>query len=54
MDSLGRNRLCRLLTVMATPSDSPGKVNYQQAEELVLALLDSGNDDAVISESCRF
>ncbi|HEY4712216.1 MAG TPA: dihydrodipicolinate synthase family protein, partial [Dehalococcoidia bacterium] len=37
-------RLGRLLTAMVTPFDAWGKVDYQQAKRLALALLDSGSD----------
>ena len=42
-------RLGRLLTAMVTPFDARGKVNYQQAKRLALALLDSGSDGVVVS-----
>ncbi len=41
--------LGRLLTAMVTPFDSQGKVNYQQAKNLALALLDSGSDGLLVS-----
>jgi|SRR3972149_8629149 len=42
-------RLGRLLTAMVTPFDARGKVDYQQAKRLALALLDSGSDGVVVS-----
>lgn len=39
----------RLLTAMATPFDSNGAVDYDQARKLALALLDSGSDGLVVS-----
>ncbi len=44
-----RNGLGRLLTAMVTPFDAQGRVDYQQAKRLALALLDSGSDGVVIS-----
>lgn len=44
MDKIGR-----LLTAMVTPFDAEGEVDYQQAKNLALALLDSGNDGLVVS-----
>jgi 4-hydroxy-tetrahydrodipicolinate synthase len=41
--------LGRLLTAMITPFDAEGKVNYEQAKRLALALLDSGSDGLVIA-----
>jgi 4-hydroxy-tetrahydrodipicolinate synthase len=41
--------LGRLLTAMVTPFDSEGKVDYEQAKRLALALLDSGSDGLVIA-----
>ncbi len=43
------NKLGRLLTAMVTPFDTEGKVDYQQAKKLALALLDSGSDGLVVS-----
>jgi len=42
-------RLGRLLTAMVTPFDARGKVDYQQAKRLALALLDSGSDGVAVS-----
>src|SRR3972149_982527 len=39
----------RLLTAMVTPFDEEGKVDYQQAQRLALALLDSGSDGVVVA-----
>jgi len=39
----------RLLTAMLTPFDAEGKVNYEQAKRLALALLDSGSDGVVVA-----
>jgi len=44
-----RNRLGRLLTAMVTPFDARGKVDYEQAKKLALALLDSGSDGVVVA-----
>jgi 4-hydroxy-tetrahydrodipicolinate synthase len=44
-----RNGLGRLLTAMVTPFDAQGRVDYQQAKRLALALLDSGSDGVVVS-----
>lgn len=41
--------LGRLLTAMVTPFDAEGKVEYQQAQNLARALLESGSDGVVIS-----
>jgi 4-hydroxy-tetrahydrodipicolinate synthase len=41
--------LGRLLTAMVTPFDREGKVDYEQAKRLALALLDSGSDGLVIA-----
>ena len=41
--------LGRLLTAMVTPFDAEGKVDYEQAKRLALALLDSGSDGLVIA-----
>ncbi len=41
-------KLGRLLTAMVTPFDEDGKVNYEQAKKLALALLDSGSDGVVV------
>jgi len=45
----GKNRLGRLLTAMVTPFDARGEVDYQQAKQLALSLLDSGSDGVVVS-----
>jgi len=45
----GKNKLGRLLTAMVTPFDTEGKVDYQQAKKLALALLNSGSDGLVVS-----
>lgn len=39
----------RLITAMVTPFDDTGKVNYQQAQKLALALLGSGSDGVLVS-----
>jgi 4-hydroxy-tetrahydrodipicolinate synthase len=39
----------RLLTAMVTPFDEEGQVDYQQAQRLALALLDSGSDGVVVA-----
>lgn len=49
MNSSGKKRLGRLLTAMVTPFDERGRVDYQQAKRLALALLDSGSDGLVVS-----
>jgi len=41
-------KLGRLLTAMVTPFDEEGKVNYEQAKKLALALLNSGSDGLVV------
>jgi len=41
--------LGRLLTAMVTPFDDEGRVNYDQARRLALALLDSGSDGLVVA-----
>jgi len=41
--------LGRLLTAMVTPFDEEGKVDYEQAKKLALALLDSGSDGVVVA-----
>ena len=41
--------LGRLLTAMVTPFDEEGKVDYEQAKRLALALLDSGSDGLVVT-----
>jgi 4-hydroxy-tetrahydrodipicolinate synthase len=41
-------RIGRLLTAMATPFDEEGKVNYEQAKRLALALLNSGSDGLAV------
>ncbi len=42
-------RFGRLLTAMVTPFDRDGKVDYEQAKKLALALLDSGSDGLVVT-----
>jgi len=42
-------KLGRLLTAMVTPFNEEGKVNYEQAKRLALALLNSGSDGLVLS-----
>ena len=39
----------RLLTAMVTPFDSEGKVDFDQAKRLALALLDAGSDGVVVA-----
>jgi 4-hydroxy-tetrahydrodipicolinate synthase len=39
----------RLLTAMLTPFNAEGKVDYEQAKRLALALLDSGSDGVVVA-----
>lgn len=39
----------RVLTAMVTPFDEAGRVDYQRARELALALLDSGTDGFVVT-----
>ncbi len=39
----------RLLTAMITPFDESGAVDYKQAQQLALALLDSGSDGVVVA-----
>ena len=41
-------KLGRLLTAMVTPFDKEGKVDYEQANRLALALLNSGSDGIVL------
>ena len=41
----------RLMTAMITPFDERGRVNYEEAKRLALALIDSGNDGLVLSGS---
>jgi 4-hydroxy-tetrahydrodipicolinate synthase len=41
--------LGRLLTAMVTPFTAEGSVDYKQAQQLALALLDSGSDGVVIT-----
>jgi 4-hydroxy-tetrahydrodipicolinate synthase len=41
--------LGRLLTAMVTPFNDEGDVNYDQAQNLALALLDSGSDGVVVA-----
>ncbi len=49
LNSLGKNRLGRLLTAMVTPFDTQGEVDYKQAKRLALSLLDSGSNGVVVS-----
>ncbi len=42
-------KLGRLLTAMVTPFDAKGRVDYEQAKRLSLALLDSGSDGLVVA-----
>lgn len=42
-------KLGRLLTAMVTPFDAEGRVDYEQAKRLPLALLDSGSDGLVVA-----
>lgn len=39
----------RLITAMVTPFDADGKVDYEQAKKLAVALLDSGTDGLVVT-----
>src|SRR3990170_4315922 len=39
----------RLLTAMVTPFDGDGAVDYEQAQRLARALLDSGSDGLVVA-----
>jgi 4-hydroxy-tetrahydrodipicolinate synthase len=39
----------RVLTAMVTPFDERGRVDYERAKELALALLDSGTDGLVLA-----
>lgn len=39
----------RLITAMCTPFDEQGRVDYEQAKRLALALIDSGSDGLVVS-----
>ncbi|MHB1159690.1 MAG: 4-hydroxy-tetrahydrodipicolinate synthase [Chloroflexota bacterium] len=39
----------RVLTAMATPFDEAGKVDYQQARKLAVALIESGSDGLVVT-----
>ncbi|MCX8126158.1 MAG: dihydrodipicolinate synthase family protein, partial [Dehalococcoidia bacterium] len=39
----------RLLTAMVTPFDSEGKVDYEQAKRLAVALIKSGSDGLVVA-----
>ncbi|MBN1367800.1 MAG: 4-hydroxy-tetrahydrodipicolinate synthase [Dehalococcoidales bacterium] len=41
-------KIGRLLTAMVTPFDKEGKVDYEQAKKLALALLASGSDGVVV------
>ena len=41
--------LGRLFTAMVTPFDGEGRVDYEQAKRLALALLDSGSDGVVVA-----
>ncbi len=51
LNSLGKNRLGRLLTAIVTPFDAQGEVDYKQAKRLALSLLDSGSDGVLVSGS---
>jgi 4-hydroxy-tetrahydrodipicolinate synthase len=42
-------KIGRLIAAMVTPFDDKGKVDYQQAKKLALALLDSGNDGMAVA-----
>ncbi len=42
-------KIGRVITAMVTPFDDEGKVDYDQAKRLALALLNSGSDGVVIS-----
>ena len=42
-------KLGRLLSAMVTPFDGEGKIDYEQAKRLALALLNSGSEGVVIS-----
>lgn len=39
----------RVLTAMVTPFDAAGKVDYERAKQLALALIDSGTDGLVLA-----
>jgi len=41
-------KIGRLLTAMVTPLNEKGDVDYEQAQKLALALLDSGSDGVVV------
>ena len=41
--------LGRLITAMVTPFDEKGKVDYDQAKKLALALLKSGSEGVVLA-----
>jgi 4-hydroxy-tetrahydrodipicolinate synthase len=41
--------LGRLLTAMVTPFDGEGRVDYEQAQRLAVALLDSGSEGLVVA-----
>lgn len=41
-------KLGRLLTAMVTPFDNEGRVDYEQAKKLALALLNSGSEGLVV------
>lgn len=49
LNSLGKNRLGRLLTAMVTPFDAQGEVDYKQAKRLAVSLLDSGSNGVLVS-----
>jgi len=51
LNSLGKNRLGRLLTAIVTPFDAQGEVDYKQAKRLAVSLLDSGSDGVLVSGS---
>jgi 4-hydroxy-tetrahydrodipicolinate synthase len=42
-------KIGRLITAMVTPFDENGKVDYNQAKKLALALLDSGSDGMAVA-----
>ena len=39
----------RLITAMVTPFDDEGRVDYEQAKRLAVALVESGSDGVVVS-----
>ncbi len=42
-------KIGRLITAMVTPFDGEGKVDYEQAKKLALALLNSGSDGILVA-----